>query len=987
MPRRTIWSLLAAALLCLAMLPVTALAADNAPEELVVGNVAVNVTQDGYWTTDPATGELTVTQDPATYNVRYDADEATLYLRDATIGKSTSLATGTHSIYAFGESGVSITIHLAGESNLSSGVPVYVTSDTGNTELNIVGGGRLNAEGTAWGNGGIFLMSGAKMITGGGSYLNITNGAEVVSNCPKSTAVMFYTRPGGEAILTVMGASLTANGWYPTGDARGIFFSRLDGTGTANFYLRFANNAVVRANRVAVLSGHTLQHQYNSASGGMYFNGNAGTVYGSVTPQEDLSIGEGETLTIGQGSKLTIPEGSSLINEGTVTGAGSIVNNGTIYRGDGATLPNGITGSGTIKALPAYAFECPGELELQESSGGYYTAKGALSLTDDPVLGEDGRIIVYATYSAVTRLQNEEDQAYSIPLYVDANDGSSTCYFQSSNEIRVISVFDGGQSAPYTLCAYADPMDMNDVPNGTYGGTITLYVGYAKDPTVQFGDTATVDLDTLEHYTVEVTLENTLGLSVVNQPQAIEVIEGETASFSVTANGGTTKTYQWQVSANDGASWTDIDGAADAIYTTPATTMDMDGNQYRCVVTSGQVTIESDPATLTVNHVHKPAGSWSSDEGGHWHACAACGDKLDYDAHTTEVVDKQKPTCTEDGYTGDTVCPVCDRLIEKGETDPATGHAWGAWGATEPATCTEDGLEARTCATCGETETRTVSATGHSFTSYVSNRDATCTEDGTETAACDNGCGATDTRADEGSALGHELERVDAIPATCTEPGTREHWECARCDALFADEDGKKPANAEELAIPATGHSPAAAWSSDTDGHWHACENGCGTKLDAAAHEPETTGEKDATCTDEGYIGDMTCATCGYVIAKGEKVPATGHSWGAWDTTEPATCEKDGLETRACEACGEEETRSVPPLGHDFENGVCTVCGVKEEGYVAPEEPEDPEQAPEPSDPEPTLPETGDATASFSLALGVLGAAALGAGALARRRG
>lgn len=675
MPRRTIWSLLAAALLCVMMLPATARAADYAPEELVVANVTVDVTQDGYWTTDPATGELTETQDAAAYNVRYDASEGALYLNDATIGKGTVSATGgTHSIYAFGESGVSLTIHLAGESHLSSGVPIYVTSDSGKAELNIADEGTLNAEGTAVGNGGIFLMSGGT-AAGSGSYLNITDGADVVSNCSESTAVMFYARPGGEAILTVMGASLTANGWYPGGDARGIFFSRL-GTGTANFYLRLANNAVVRANKVAVLSGHTLQHQYSSASGGTYFNGDAGTVYGPVTLQEDLSIGEGEALSISKGASLTIPEGVSLINEGAVTGAsGSIVNNGTIYNGEGATLPNGITGSGTIEALPAYVFECPGELELQESSGGgYYAAKGALSLTDDPVLGEDGRIIVYATYSAVTELQNEEDLAYSIPLNVVVNDGSSTCHLQTSNEIRVISVFDGGQSAPYTLYAYADPMAMNDVPNGTYGGTITLYVGYTKDATVQFGDEANVELNTLTPYTVDVTLENTLGLSVAIQPQSADINEGEIASFSIVAEGGATKAFQWQVSTDGGTSWSDIAGATDATYTTQKTTMDMDGNQYRCVVTSGQVAIESDPATLIVNHVHKPASGWTSDESGHWHACEACGDELDYATHEPEIVGKQNATCTEEGYTGDTVCSVCGYVIAKGKTIPATGH-------------------------------------------------------------------------------------------------------------------------------------------------------------------------------------------------------------------------------------------------------------------------------------------------------------------------
>ena len=448
MPRRRIWSVLAAVLLCLVMLPAAAWAANYAPKELVVANITVDVTKGGAWTTDAATGELSETQDATTCNVRYDADENVLYLSDATIGKGTVSATGgTHSIYAFGESGVSLTIHLAGENHLSSGVPIYVDSDTGNTELNIEGDGKLNAEGTAWGNGGIFLKSGNRMTTGGGSYLNITDGAEVVSNCTNSTAVTFYARPGGEAILTVMDASLTANGWSPGGEARGIFFSRLDGTGTAKFYLRLANNAVVRTNKLAVLSGHTLQHQYNTTSGGMYFNGDAGTVYGPVTLQEDLSIGEGETLTIYQGASLTIPEGVSLINRGTVTGAsGSVFNDGTIYnyKGDGATLPSGITGNGTIKNIPTYEFEYPDKLELQDSlGGGNYTSRGTLSLSDDSILGEDGRVVVYATNKGGIELQNENDPTCTIPLTVGALNGSSSGYFELENEARVFAVLDG----------------------------------------------------------------------------------------------------------------------------------------------------------------------------------------------------------------------------------------------------------------------------------------------------------------------------------------------------------------------------------------------------------------------------------------------------------------------------------------------------------------------------------------------------------------
>ena len=79
-------------------------------------------------------------------------------------------------------------------------------------------------------------------------------------------------------------------------------------------------------------------------------------------------------------------------------------------------------------------------------------------------------------------------------------------------------------------------------------------------------------------------------------------------------------------------------------------------------------------ATCKVTVEHDPAGAWSGDADSHWHACEACGDKLDYDAHTTEVVDKQKPTCTEDGYTGDTICSVCEFVIAKGTAIPANGH-------------------------------------------------------------------------------------------------------------------------------------------------------------------------------------------------------------------------------------------------------------------------------------------------------------------------
>lgn len=55
--------------------------------------------------------------------------------------------------------------------------------------------------------------------------------------------------------------------------------------------------------------------------------------------------------------------------------------------------------------------------------------------------------------------------------------------------------------------------------------------------------------------------------------------------------------------------------------------------------------------------------------------------------HDTELRNDKAPTCTEDGYTGDMVCKICGRVMEKGEPIEATGHDF------------EDGHG--TCNTCG----------------------------------------------------------------------------------------------------------------------------------------------------------------------------------------------------------------------------------------------------------------------------------------------
>ena len=353
-------SLCMALALCLGLLPVTALAVD-APNNLYVGNQNVKSGEDTtYWITNDS-GELTQSNEDGTWNVKYDPSTATLTLKNATIKTTATYSQGAviyaHSVVG---SAVSLTINLEGTNKIecdTASYGIYVNAEMAETSygkdasLTITGNGSLDVSGSSY---GIYVKSGS-----GDASLTINNvsvEANITRTGPYRAGV--YVQSSTKASvspklsLAVNGGSLTTSG-SASGEGIKFYVGAYEAT-RATTSLTVTGNAIVDA-RTGGISASGVSGNPNvtigstGSTGGIVFDGNTGTVYGDVTLQDNLEIGEGESLDIPSGASLTIPNNITLTNEGTVTttGNGTLTNNGKID--NSGTLPDNIQGSAPPK--------------------------------------------------------------------------------------------------------------------------------------------------------------------------------------------------------------------------------------------------------------------------------------------------------------------------------------------------------------------------------------------------------------------------------------------------------------------------------------------------------------------------------------------------------------------------------------------------------------------------------------------------------------
>ena len=343
----------------------------------------------------------------------------------------------------------------------------------------------------------------------------------------------------------------------------------------------------------------------------------------------------------------------------------------------------------------------------------------------------------------------------------------------------------------------------------------------------------------------------------------------------------------------------------------------------------------------------------------------------------TKVISKKDATCTEDGYTGDTVCAICGKEITKGETIQSKGHTEVIDARVEP-TCTKSGkTEGKHCSVCNEVlvAQEVIPATGHTEKT-VAGKPATCTETGLTDGISCSVCGTVIKAQEEIPAKGHrwnegeittaptcenagvktytctvcnetKTEAIDATghtpvdvaeqPATCTEAGHKAGTKCSVCNAILS--------GMEE--IPATGHTevidaakaPTCTETGLTEGkHCSVCNTVLVAQevIPAKGHTEVVDPAVEATCTTPGKTEGKHCSVCNEVLVAQTEIPAKGHTEVIDPAVEPTCTEPGKTEGKHCSVCKEVLVAQevIPATGHKPETRNAVEATLTTPGYT-----------------------------------------------------
>ena len=318
----------------------------------------------------------------------------------------------------------------------------------------------------------------------------------------------------------------------------------------------------------------------------------------------------------------------------------------------------------------------------------------------------------------------------------------------------------------------------------------------------------------------------------------------------------------------------------------------------------------------------------------------------------THIEGKTLSDCTVGGYTGDTVCDICGKVVEQGQTlEPgehqeavldvkdATCYVTGYTGDTYCSVCNiklaegtvtpklEHKYEDNVCKNCGrinnaQLDTTYTSKTTNSYPFQVIQFKAP--ENGKYKFYCENiknwdsyGYLFKEENFND-QVIIDGIEKFNAKIENNTGGNSRlkGYWK-------INDDDGANsaPEITAELEKDKIYYFVVGPYSTAT-GEFS-------ITITCTHEKTHREGRTLSDCTEGGYTGDVICDTCGKLVEQGQTLESGEHTVEVVDARE-ANCYIEGKTgEEKCSVCDKvlKENKVIPKLEHKYENNICKNCG------------------------------------------------------------
>ncbi len=281
-------------------------------------------------------------------------------------------------------------------------------------------------------------------------------------------------------------------------------------------------------------------------------------------------------------------------------------------------------------------------------------------------------------------------------------------------------------------------------------------------------------------------------------------------------------------------------------------------------------------------------------------------------------------TCTKDGYSGDTICKACGKVLDYGKVLPKTGHgkALGVNYLLPTNTTTGKPIEKNSN---GDVVTTTNSGKEKVIARCYHAPDCVNHVDGN---AADTICEKCGLLVERGKRIPWEslhtigssnMRHYGAMACTDANHPITEYYKCRNCLENIYFDVNTSGMNFDELQ------------------KYH--------------KNLKVINKSTATCTTAGNSGDYYCPDCDTIVRKGESEKPAGHKWNSGVVTSAATCKASGRKTVTCTVCKATKTDVIPQKTHTFAKptytwtadgkkctatGKCSTCGdtITEQGKI-----------------------------------------------------